>query len=309
MARILIAGAGGLVGRSLARRLVERGHAVAALTVSARDLPAPIEPIRLSAWTPEAVSEAAGRAGRCDWAVNLAAYGVDPRETDPARARLGNVELPAALVVLAARAGAEFFLQVGSSAEYAELTETRPMREDDPVETLKTYGASKAAGTHAVLDVAGATGIPALVARLFGVYGPDEGPWRLLPALHKRLSTGERVPLSPGAQVRDFLHVEDAADGLIALAEAGRGHLSDRVVNLCSGVGASVRHFAELVADAMDRPRALLDFGAHPMRPGELPYLVGDTTRRRRAMKWEPARDLRSGLASAVASLSARGAT
>ena len=50
--------------------------------------------------------------------------------------------------------------------------------------------------------------------RFFKVYGEGEAPHRLLPSLVAGLARRERVPLSEGTQVRDFIHVDDVVAGL-----------------------------------------------------------------------------------------------
>jgi GDP-4-dehydro-6-deoxy-D-mannose reductase len=242
-----------------------------------------------------------------DWIFNLAAYGVDPSQNDAEASHLANAELPLAFVDLARRAGACALIHVGSAFEYAEPTERLRLRESDPLETTKHYGASKAAGSLAVIEAARAGRLNAVVARLFGVYGAGERPWRLLPSLHASLTRGRAVPLSEGSQVRDFLHVEDVAAGLAALATAiSGGSRPPCIVNLCSGVAVTVRQFAETVADVLGAPHELLRFGTIPMRPHEIAYLVGDVSRLNRITPWRPAHSLERGIGMASAELSAR---
>ena len=306
MARVLVAGGGGFVGSALVAALVSDGHDVSVMTTSSSASSLPGRVLRLDRWHPDGVA-AAEPAPRYDWIFNAAAYGVDPNQTDPEAARLANTELPLAFVDLARRAGAHALVHVGSCFEYAEAVERRPLREGDPLEAVKTYAASKVAGTLAVLEKARGDGIQVVVARLFGVYGPGERPWRLLPSLHDRLMRGQSVPLSEGSQVRDYLYVEDAVAGLAALAAAiSNGLQASCVVNLCSGIEVTVRKFAETVADALGVPRSLLQFGAIPIRPREVAYLVGDVGRLNSLTPWRPAYTLERGIARASAELSAK---
>lgn len=304
--RALVAGGGGFVGSALVAALATAGHDVAVMTTGARALPLPVRTLRLAHWQPGCVLEAEA-APRYDWIFNAAAYGVDPSQTDATAAHLANAELPLAFVDLARRAGARALVHVGSCFEYAEPAVRRPLRESDPLETVKTYNASKVAGSLAVVQAAGQAGLNAIVARLFGVYGAGERPWRLLPSIHDRLVRRVPVPLSEGSQVRDYLYIEDAAAGLIALAASiSESPRAPSIVNLCSGAGVTVRRFAETLAGILGAPRELLQFGAIPMRPREIAYLVGDIGYLNSLTPWRPAYTLERGLAAAADELSAK---
>ncbi len=306
MVSALVAGSGGFVGSALVAALASRGHDVSVMTTGSSAPRYPVRIVRLDRWHPVCVADAEPTP-RYDWIFNLAAYGVDPGQEDCEAARLANTELPLVFVDMARRAGARALVHVGSAFEYAELAERRPMRESDPLEAVKIYAASKAAGSLAVIEAARERSINVAVARLFGVYGAGERTWRLFPSLHASLTNGKSVPLSDGSQVRDFLYIEDAAAGLVALALAisdGSGGLG--IVNLCSGVEVTVRRFAETVADVLGAPRDLLRFGAIPMRPREIAYLVGDASRLNGATPWRPTYSLELGISMASAELSAK---
>ena len=304
--KALVAGGGGFVGSALTAALAAGGHDVSVMTTGERAFPSPVRTLRLDRWHPGCVLEAEP-APRYDWIFNAAAYGVDPSQTDATAAHRANAELPLAFVDLARRAGAQALVHVGSCFEYAEPAVRRPLRESDPLETVKTYAVSKVEGSLAVVEAARLSSVNAIVARLFGVYGAGERPWRLLPSIHDRLARGQPVPLSEGSQVRDYLHIDDAAAGLIALAASiSEAPRAPSIVNLCSGAGVTVRRFAETLAGALGAPRGLLQFGAIPMRAREIAYLVGDVGYLNSLMLWRPAYTLESGLAAAAAELSAK---
>ncbi|MDP2332176.1 MAG: NAD(P)-dependent oxidoreductase [Reyranella sp.] len=306
MSRVLVAGSGGFVGSALVATLTRRGHDVSVMTTGSSTSPHSVRVLRLDHWHPHRVAEAEPDP-RYDWIFNAAAYGVDPSQIDADAAHVANAELPLAFVDLARRSGARALVHVGSCFEYAELAERRPLRESDSLETVKTYAASKAAGSRAVVEAARESDVNAVVARLFGVYGAGERPWRLLPSLHGSLVRGQSVALSEGSQVRDYLYIEDAVAGLAALAAViSDGVQSAGVVNLCSGLEVTVRRFAETVADALGASRGLLQFGAIPMRPREIAYLVGDVDRLNSLTSWRPAYTLERGIAMAAAELSAK---
>lgn len=302
---ILVTGGTGFVGRHLVRRLVGDGCDVVVLTRGRRkgggEGTDNVQCIELP--EPGGAALAASLRDVDFGAVcHLAAYGVKPSDRDVAPMIAVNVNMTADLVQLAADRSA-VMVTTGSSAEYAEAADRRPITEDAPLETARLYGASKAAGGVLARAVARRLGVPLIHLRLFNVYGPGEAEHRLLPSLVRRLTAGERVPLSAGTQVRDFIHVSDVIKAIVrALAAARAG--ADRttaVLNVSTGKGESVRAFAETVAAWLGAAPDRLDFGAMPMRPDELPWLVGSPARCRAALNWQARLDMQTGLRCALA--------
>jgi nucleoside-diphosphate-sugar epimerase len=175
------------------------------------------------------------------------------------------------------------------------------------LETAKIYGASKAAGGIVARALAESLGVKLRLLRFFKVYGEGEAPHRLLPSLVAGLSRGERVPLSDGRQIRDFIHVDDVVQACLA---AGNDMvLPSRPLtatwNVCTGIGHSVETFAALVAQTMGKRAELLGFGELPMRADDEPYLVGDGERMFRELGWLPKLDLEAGIRAAATILMA----
>lgn len=274
--RILLTGGTGFIGKRLARRLID-GKA-AAVTVVGRH-PCTVEGVE-NVPVPELAFSKIAQALeglRFDAVIHLAAAGVHPADRELNSLISINTLLPAQAVQLAQRQGALAVVLAGSSAEYFPPHDDAALKESDPLEYRKLYGSSKAAGGLLALATATHLGIPAANLRIFNAYGPGEAPHRLLPAIVSRLDCGLQVDLSAGKQVRDFIHVDDVCAGLW---ESTRALLDGRMAtgsyNLCSGEGHSVEAFARGVADAMRAPHHLLAFGALPLRPDEVPHLVGD---------------------------------
>jgi nucleoside-diphosphate-sugar epimerase len=102
---------------------------------------------------------------------------------------------------------------------------------------------------------------------------------------------------TPGSQKRDFLHIRDAVEGLVALAStpAARGE----VFNVGSGQPVTIRRVLEMIHGLVGKGR--IDFGARPMRAGEIMELYADVTHIRSVTGWEPRISLEDGLAETVA--------
>jgi nucleoside-diphosphate-sugar epimerase len=296
---LLVFGARGFIGHHLVTHLA-REHQVIAVASTSRVPLASVhaaEPAnRITLIGIDGVTDAAIEA------INLAAYGVHPGARDVAAMQHVNVDLAAAIVRVAARRRAAVVM-AGSSAEYANPTITQTgLKVTALLENSRLYGASKAAGGLLALATATTLGVPMRLLRLFNVYGPGEAPHRLLPSMCAAHGSSRRIALSAGTQVRDFVHVTDAVGGITAAVRAlvsGDQRGAD-VLNLCSGTGTTVRHFAEIAASAIGLDDHQLGFGEVGLRPDDVPWLVGDPSKMMTELGWYPTRNLANGIWSSV---------
>ena len=157
---------------------------------------------------------------------------------------------------------------LGSAEEYGEL-EGRLSEDMAPGLKLSAYGQAKHEACRALQAWANGAGRKAAWLRPFVVYGPGQGGTMAIPyALN---CARERTPadFSEGRQFRDFVHVDDVAEG-IAQAALGLPDLtpSFAVCNLGRGEPVRMRDVLEHIAKKM-AAQDLFRFGARPMRPGE----------------------------------------
>ncbi len=296
--RVLVLGASGFLGRWVARLLTRSGADVHAsvrdpersaaifdrwgvrATVHAVDLSQEAEVSRMFARVEPAVT------------FNLVGYGVGREERAEHPSTILNARLPEWLAG-SLRPGMDL-VHVGSALEYGAAG--GDLRESTACRPTTLYGRTKLEGTLAVARVAA---LRTVTARVFTVYGAGERSGRLLPSLVDAAAGSGEIALGPGTQRRDFLYVEDAAEGLIRLACApGR---SGEIVNLATGKLTSVREFALAAARLLGVDEERLRFGALPMRPDEMNHEPVRIDRLREWLGWSPPADLEAGLARALA--------
>ena len=82
-----------------------------------------------------------------------------------------------------------------------------------------------------------------------------------------------------------------------------RDHGDVATWNVSTGLGHSVRHFAQSVARAMNADGNLLGFGEIAMRKDDEPWLVGDPRLMQEQLGWHPQIDLETGVKAAVAAI------
>ncbi len=286
--RILVTGASGFLGAQLARLLVAAGHNViagcrrpkAAWRLGDLDLvPQPLDV------TDETSVRTLFAASQPETVIHCAASGVAWNRQDPAQLYAVNVE-GTERVLRALAVGGGRFVQVGSCFEYGHAD--HDLRESDPLRPKSVYGVSKAAASRLALCLGEYLGVATLVVRPFGLWGEREDADRLAPAVV--LASVQRKPLelTPGEQVRDYTHVEDAARIIVRLATCA-DFAAGKVFNLASGQPQSLADFARRLARVLGGVD-LLHFGARPYRKGEMMRLVADVDRLR-ALKVLPPLD------------------
>src|SRR3954453_15067723 len=182
-----------------------------------------------------------------------------------------------------------------ASAELAD-----GISENAPLDFYSPYGCSKGTADQYVRDYARVFGLQTVVMRMSCIYGPrqfgteDQG-W----IAHFLLSALKGEPLTiygDGYQVRDALHIGDAADPVLA----GLDHIAlvrGRVFNLGGGPPNSIS-LRELI-DVMKRMignNVAYSFG--DWRPGDQPWYVTDTRALYTALGWKPKISLQDGLGS-----------
>ncbi len=200
----IVTGASGFIGRALCEHLHRNGKTIFAIS---RPGSASHTEARwaghMSKPNKHQIKETL-RGTRIDAVFHCAAHGVNPAARTVQESLDGNILTTAEWTEAAADLGARVFVYTGSCSEYGDAPPGIPISENTPLAATDVYGASKAAGGIWGRAVGEKSGINFQWMRLFGVYGPGEGPGRLLPYLVSRLREGLRVDLTSGQQYRDF---------------------------------------------------------------------------------------------------------
>jgi nucleoside-diphosphate-sugar epimerase len=301
-ASALVTGASGFIGAHLVARLLSEGSRVTVLVRSSSALPAEWrDRVRIVACDDFGESNLRRLLDTpVETVFHLAAYGVRPSHRDTDEILRINVALPALLVRLCAEWRARMVM-AGTFSEYRSPSTRDLLSEDSPLEQGKLYGSSKAAGGLMASAIANSGGTGFRLLRLFKVYGAGEAPHRLLPALVSGLGRGERVAISGGTQVIDFLYIDDAVEAMLRADAHCRERGGIATWNVATGRAHSVREFAERVAAEMKADRSLLGFGAIDMRTDDEPWLVGSPDLLRTELGWQPSIGLDKGVRAAVA--------
>jgi nucleoside-diphosphate-sugar epimerase len=164
-----------------------------------------------------------------------------------------------------------------------------------PCEADTLYGAAKDGLRRTFQAYCGVSGLSGSWARAFFMYGPRENPARLVSSVIISLLKGLPAKSSHGLQVRDYLHIQDVADGVVALFASDCGG----AYNIAAGRPTTIREIVQLLGRITGRPD-LLQIGALPARANDAPLVLGDGRRLLRDAGWQPRIDLEAGLTQTV---------
>jgi len=287
---VLVTGASGFIGAHLCRRLLELGHRVAG--VSRRhpeNLPDGVEPCRADLASPGETAALLARV-QPEWIFHLASCVTGGRDMELVRPTFeANLSSTVNLMEAAARQGGCRRFVLAGSLEEPDAVQSPPS---------SPYAAAKAAATayarlfHSLYD------FPAVIARIFMVYGPDQKDARkLVPYVIDSLLRGETPRLSSGTREVDWIYVDDVVEGLIRLAAAP--DLEGRTLDLGSGERVSVRDVVERIA-RLTGAAVPLHFDPAADRPMEQ-IRTADAARTESLAGWRPRVTLDEGLLATIA--------
>jgi nucleoside-diphosphate-sugar epimerase len=185
------------------------------------------------------------------------------------------VAASARLVHAFAVRGGKRIVAAGTCVEYAPTD--APISEATGVLSDTTpYGRAKLAFREAINAVAVQRGLSTAWGRIFHLFGPHEQLPRLVPAAINALLRGKPFPATAGSQVRDFSSVVDVGAAFAAVLDSD--FTGD--VNVASGVPTTVANVLRRVGEITGRVE-LLQLGALPTPPHDVPVLIADATRLR----------------------------
>jgi dTDP-glucose 4,6-dehydratase len=115
------------------------------------------------------------------------------------------------------------FLHVSTDEVYGSLGDEGLFTEETPYDPSSPYSASKAASDHLAKAWMRTYGLPVVVSNCSNNYGPYHFPEKLIPLMILNAMEGKPLPVyGSGANIRDWLYVEDHARALDVIAERGR---------------------------------------------------------------------------------------
>jgi len=291
--KVLLTGATGFIGSQLLRVLVDEGCDVSGVVRPGGDARR-IEPWRSRIAVIEADLREAERLAahverlRPDLCLHLA-WTTEPGQYLHSLENLALLGGSCRLALALARAGCRRLVGIGTCFEY----DTAPgyLSEASPTGPRSLYAAAKLSLGALLQQLSPVTGMETAWVRLFYQYGPFEHERRLVPSVALALLEDRVAAVGAGTQVRDYLHVEDVARAIWAVARSGL----TGVVNVGSGQPVTVRQIVATLGALVGRPDRIA-WGARPADPADPPFICANNARLVEATGWAPCYALEDGL-------------
>jgi len=299
--RIVVTGGAGFLGQAVCRVLRGRGVSEDRIVVPRRpdvDLTREADVARLY------------DAARPDVVIHLAADvgGIGANMAHPGRFFHSTMAMGLHLVEYARRHGIEKFVHTGTVCSYPKHSPI-PFREEHlwdgyPEETNAPYGVAKKALIVMLDGYQREYGLASAVVVPVNLYGPgddfDPATSHVIPALIRkceeaRTAGAESITCwGTGAATREFLHVEDAAEGVVRAAEV---MVEPLPINLGGGSEISIRELATKIAAVCGYSGRI---AWDDSMPDGQPRRSLDTSRAKRLLQWAPRQDFDAGLVATV---------
>ena len=205
------------------------------------------------------------------------------------------------------------FLHVSTDEVYGTLGPDGAFSETTPYAPNSPYAASKAGADHLVRAYHETFGLPVLVTNCSNNYGPFQYPEKLIPLMILNALDGRSLPIyGDGANVRDWLYVEDHCAGILLALRRGEpgqkynigGGNERRNLEVVDALCAALEAERPAAGNPALQARGLASYAQLkafvPDRPGHDKRYAIDASKVRRELGWAPRHDFESGLRRTV---------
>jgi len=292
---ILITGATGFIGHSLRKSLANHGYNdVVSLSSKDYNLLEQNEIRKLfKDHSPDVVFHLAAKVG-----------GILANKTYPADFIYTNLAINTYFLEEARKAGVRRLIYTFCGCSYPKNA-PNPIKEEYlftglPDENAMFYSLAKATNYLQILAYRRQHKVDWVAAVPGNAYGPydnfSETGSHVIPALIRRFHFAkergdkEVVVWGSGKPVRDFIYVEDVADGLVRMMEVYHG---DSPVNISSGIGISIKETVEIVKEVVGFEGKIT---WDKTKPDGHPVKIFDVSRMKKELNFEPKTKLKEGI-------------
>ena len=310
MAKYLVTGAAGFIGRSIAAALLERGDEVRGVdnfSTGKRENLAGLEGMELVEGDLADLEVCREVCAGVGVVFHEAALPSVPRSViDPISSNVACVDATVNLLWAAKEAGVRRVVYAASSSAYGD-TPTLPKHEGMLPDPISPYAVAKLAGEYYMRSFArvyrSQGGLETVSLRYFNVFGPYQDPTSqysgVLAVFCSKMLAGEAPTIyGDGETSRDFTYIQNTVEANLLAAAASAELVSGRVMNVATGVRITLNQVVEVLREitGYDGP---VNYAAE--RAGDIRHSLADISLAEELLGYRPSVDFREGLARTVA--------
>lgn len=314
MARYLVTGAAGFIGRSIAAALLARGETVRGIDNFIAGKRSNLVGLEAMDFIEGDLADPAACAQACagvEYVFHEAALASVPRSVDdPVATNVNCVDATLNLLVAARATGVRRVVYAGSSAAYGDAP-TLPKHEGMLPDPISPYAVAKLAGEHYLRSFTRVFGLETVVLRYFNVFGPYQDPTShysgVLAIFCRRMLSGEPITIyGDGEQSRDFTYIDNVVSANLLAAAAPADKVSGRMMNLATGKRITLNEIFKILCE-------LTGYSGQPIyaptRAGDIRDSLADIQLAQELLGYKPTVDFSEGLRRTVDWYQAGGGT
>jgi len=305
LAKFLVTGAAGFIGRSIAAALLKRGEAVRGIDNLITGKRENLAGIGAMEFIEGDLADAAACAEACkgvEVVFHEAALASVPRSVaDPVSTNVNCVNATLNVLVAARAAGVRRVIYAGSSSAYGD-TPTLPKQEDMTPSPISPYAVAKLAGEHYMTSFTRVYGLETVTLRYFNVFGPYQDPMShysgVLAIFCRKMLRGEQPTIyGDGEQSRDFTYIDNVVHANLLAAEAPAEKVSGQMMNTATGSRITLNQTFRILSD-LTGYKGEPAYG--PARTGDIKDSLADIAKAKDRLGYQPLVDFREGLRRTV---------
>jgi len=305
LAKYLVTGVAGFIGRSIAAALLARGETVRGIDNFITGKRANLAGLEAMEFLEGDLTDPAACANACagiEIVFHEAALASVPRSVaDPIGTNAHCVTATLNLLVAAHAAGVRRVVYAGSSSAYGD-SPTMPKTEVMLPNPISPYAVAKLAGEHYMRVFARVYGVETVVLRYFNVFGPYQDPTShysgVLAIFCRKMLAGEQPTIyGDGQQSRDFTFIDNVVHANLLAAAAPAEKVSGQMMNVATGTSITLNQTFEILCE-------LTGYSGKPAyaetRAGDIRDSLADIRLAGELLGYKPIVDFREGLRRTV---------
>jgi nucleoside-diphosphate-sugar epimerase len=290
--KILITGSTGFVGKHLVEKLLNEGHTIVEITRNKTkssklfgDRTSKIEVNdinfnnKIMEFDPNVV-------------VHLASYLTSSdRWNDVEKLIESNILFLSKLLNTVSKLSLDLFINTGTFAEY--------FKGDDNYIPAYFYAATKTASRSILNYYSNTYSFKQATVVPYTIYGGNDSSKKIIDLIIESTESKEKLELSPGEQILDFIHIEDVASFYEHMIKHRDNIPDNSNFKLGTGTGYSLKQIASII-ESVTNKKTNINWGGKKYRESDIMYAVADIEYINTILDWKPKIKLEDGLLNMV---------